>query len=146
MAGLGFDREEAKKRQLQLTGAWVSRRDALIELLDEKMRARGHEGLPRDEDGSFNLRAKDEGRLKDGTKKYKGFNPDSPAQISNALLAAGVMLQPNEKGKYTVDQNLLAFVARDMRADGLSTDLIDAYLEWKEAGTLLKHINRCCRG
>ncbi len=34
--------------------------------------------LPRDEDGTFNLRAKDEGKLRDNTKRYKGFNLNSP--------------------------------------------------------------------
>ena len=37
--------------------------------------------LPRDEDGSFNLRAKDQGKLRDGTKKYAGFNINSPKQL-----------------------------------------------------------------
>ena len=138
--GLGFDRHEATLRQEQLEAARTARRDALVHLLDERMKARGSEGLPRDEDGSFNLRAKDEGKIRDGTKKYKGFNPDSPVQMANALMAAGVMLRPNEKGKYTVDQNLLALVRRDMKESGLNTDLIDAYLEWKEQATLCKHI------
>jgi len=138
--GLGFDRREATLRQEQLEAAKTARRDALVHLLDERMKARGSEGLPRDEDGSFNLRAKDEGKIRDGTKKYKGFNPDSPVQMANALMAAGVMLRPNDKGKYTVDQNLLALVRRDMKESGLNTDLIDAYLEWKEQATLCKHI------
>lgn len=138
--GLGFNRHEATLRQEQLEIAKTARRDALVHLLDERMKARGSEGLPRDEDGSFNLRAKDEGKIRDGTKKYKGFNPDSPLQMANALMAAGVMLRPNEKGKYTVDQNLLALVRRDMKESGLNTDLIDAYLEWKEQATLCKHI------
>ena len=138
--GLGFNRHEATLRQEQLESAKTARRDLLVHLLDERMKARGSEGLPRDEDGSFNLRAKDEGKIRDGTKKYKGFNPDSPLQMANALMAAGVMLRPNEKGKYTVDQNLLALVRRDMKESGLNTDLIDAYLEWKEQATLCKHI------
>ena len=138
--GLGFNRHEATLRQEQLESAKTARRDALVHLLDERMKARGSEGLPRDEDGSFNLRAKDEGKIRDGTKKYKGFNPDSPLQMANALMAAGVMLRPNEKGKYTVDQNLLALVRRDMKESDLNTDLIDAYLEWKEQATLCKHI------
>ena len=138
--GLGFNRHEATLRQEQLESAKTARRDALVHLLDERMKVRGSEGLPRDEDGSFNLRAKDEGKIRDGTKKYKGFNPDSPLQMANALMAAGVMLRPNEKGKYTVDQNLLALVRRDMKESDLNTDLIDAYLEWKEQATLCKHI------
>ena len=36
--------------------------------------------LPRDEDGSFNLRAKDQGKICDGTKLYAGFNLNSPKQ------------------------------------------------------------------
>lgn len=138
--GMGFDREAARELEKQLIIDWEKKRLAFVELLDEKMRARGSEGLPRDPDGTFNLRAKDEGRIKDGTKKYKGFNPDSSMQMINAFLAAGVVLSPNEKGKYTVDQNLLAFVARDMKEMGLSTELLDSYLAWKETSTLRKHI------
>ena len=41
--------------------------------------------LPRDEDGSFNLRAKDQGKLRDGTKKYAGFNINSPKQLVDKL-------------------------------------------------------------
>lgn len=138
--GLGFARDAAKKLQKRLEDEKVLGRDALVALLDERMRNRGDQGLPRDEDGSFNLRAKDEGAIRLGTKKYKGFNPDSPMQMADALMKAGVMLRPNEKGKYTVDQNLLALVRRDMNADGLKTDLIDTYLAWKESATLCKHI------
>lgn len=138
--GLGFDRATAQKLQLQLEEDKFVGRDALVQLLDERMVARKQPGLPRDEDGSFNLRAKDEGHIRKGTKKYKGFNPDSPIQMADALMKAGVMLRPNEKGKYTVDQNLLALVRRDMKAEGLKTDLIDAYLSWKESATLCKHI------
>jgi DNA polymerase I-like protein with 3'-5' exonuclease and polymerase domains len=138
--GLGFDRAAAQKLQVQLEEEKRIGRDALVALLDERMVARKQPGLPRDEDGSFNLRAKDSGAIRLGTKKYKGFNPDSPMQMADALMKAGVMLRPNEKGKYTVDQNLLALVRRDMKADGLKTDLIDTYLAWKESATLCKHI------
>ena len=138
--GLGFDRAAGQKLQVQLEEEKRIGRDALVALLDERMVARKHPGLPRDEDGSFNLRAKDSGYIRLGTKKYKGFNPDSPMQMADALMKAGIMLRPNEKGKYTVDQNLLALVRRDMKADGLKTDLIDTYLAWKESATLCKHI------
>ena len=138
--GLGFDREAARKLQFDLQRRKTAGRDALVQLLDERMVARGDVGLPRDEDGSFNLRAKDEGAVRLGTKKYKGFNPDSPIQMADALMKAGVMLRPNDKGKYTVDQNLLALVRRDMKDDCLDTSLIDAYLDWKESATLCKHI------
>ena len=37
--------------------------------------------IPRERDGSFNLRAKDEGSIRLGTKKYAGFNINSPKQI-----------------------------------------------------------------
>ena len=138
--GLGFDRSTAQKLQCDLEEEKLLGRETLVNLLDERMVARKQPGLPRDEDGSFNLRAKDEGKIRDGTKKLKGFNPDSPLQMADALMKAGVMLRPNEKGKYTVDQNLLALVRRDMKADGLKTDLIDAYLAWKESSTLCKHV------
>lgn len=43
--------------------------------------------LPRDEDDSFNLRPKDEGSVRAGTKKLKGFNLNSPQQLKSRLSA-----------------------------------------------------------
>ena len=138
--GLGFDLATALSTQESLEKEKLEKRNLLINALDQKLISKGAEGLPRDEDGSFNLRAKDEGHIRKGTKKYKGFNPDSPIQMAEVLMRAGIMLRPNEKGKCTVDQNLLALVARDMKVAGLETELIDLYLEWKEQATLCKHI------
>ena len=49
--GLGFDRAAAQKLQSELELRKIAGRDALVALLDERMRT-GGPGLPRDEDGS----------------------------------------------------------------------------------------------
>ena len=41
------------------------------------------EKLPREEDGSFNTRAKTTGRAAEGTKKFAGFNINSPKQLQH---------------------------------------------------------------
>jgi len=143
--GFGVDRQHAEVLQDQLIAVNYARRDALVQALDDALRENNPDDeskwLPRDPDGSFNLRAKDSGKVRDGTKKYKGFNPDSPMQMAQRLSDAGVLLRPNEKGKLTVDQNLMAFVVLDMRRANEDTTLIEAYLEWKSSATQVKHIN-----
>ena len=41
--------------------------------------------LPRNDDGTFNLRAKDSGSKRLGTKKYAGFNIKSSKQLLEKL-------------------------------------------------------------
>jgi DNA polymerase-1 len=96
--------------------------------------------LPRDEDGTFNTREKASGSIRLGTKKYPGFNCNSPKQLALKLTDCGIILPPNPKAgsskkasPYSLDQNLLAFL-RD------SHPLIDTYLTWKEKATLGSHI------
>ena len=140
--GMPFDRKAA----LEVRESLLSSRDGklmeFVAALDEKLIARKKEPLPRDPDGSFNLRAKDSGSVRLGTKQLKGFNPDSSQQMIKALLDAGVRLEVNRKTrKHTVDQNLLKKVSIDEKERGKSTEVIDGYLEWKNAATLCKHIN-----
>ena len=80
--------------------------------------------LPRDEDGSFNLRAKDQGKLRDGTKKYAGFNINSPKQLVEKLtvLLGGAPCDAN--GKPSASRQALRSYAADH-------EVIQIYLEWK---------------
>ena len=81
--------------------------------------------LPRDEDGSFNLRAKDEGKLRDGTKKYAGFNINSPKQLVEKMtVLLGGEPPRDANGKPSASRQALRSYAADH-------EVIQIYLEWK---------------
>tara|TARA_B100000459_G_C8594806_1_gene209314 strand:+ start:18 stop:1841 length:1824 start_codon:yes stop_codon:yes gene_type:complete len=81
--------------------------------------------LPRDEDGSFNLRAKDQGKVRDGTKKYAGFNINSPKQLVEKLtVLLGDEPPRDANGKPSASRQAL----RSYSADH---EVIQIYLEWK---------------
>lgn len=131
--GFTFNKEKAVQLRSQLQLNAHNKKNEFCAKIDEALRMKHPEDsdkwLPQDPDGSFNLRIKDTGSIRAGTKLYKGFNPGSPAQVIKAFTDAGVVLRPNDKGKLSLDQNLLAFLAPQY-------PLIGAYLEMKEALTL----------
>ena len=143
--GFGVDLDAA----LKLKAEFIQKEEALkmlfIELLDQKLQlafpATPARWIPRDPDGSFNLRTKDSGKVRDGTKKFKGFNIGSPAQVGDALQNCGVVLPITTTGKPSLDKNFLAFVEVDQDSFPENVkDLILAYKEYKSSSTLLKHV------
>ena len=80
--------------------------------------------LPRDEDGSFNLRAKDEGKVRDGTKKYAGFNINSPKQLVEKITVLLGEPPRDANGKPSASRQALRSYAADH-------EVIQIYLEWK---------------
>ena len=81
--------------------------------------------LPRDEDGSFNLRSKDQGKVRDGTKKYAGFNINSPKQLVEKLtVLLGGEPPRDANGKPSASRQALRSYAADH-------EVIQIYLEWK---------------
>lgn len=137
--GFGFDRARGE----ELFGVLQAKADGLmqelLEFMQAKLKARypdePGQWLPLEADGSFNTRVKDTGAVRLGTKRYAGFNPRSPQQMVKRLSALGVILPPNEKGKESLDQNLLAFLRKE-------SELIERYLIWKEAATQVTHIEK----
>ena len=90
--------------------------------------------LPRDEDDTFNLRAKDEGKIRDGSKKYRGFNLNSPKQLLEKL---GDLL-----GETPKDANGKPSASRQaLRAYAADHEVIQIYLEWKRADKRRQMIN-----
>ena len=81
--GLHWNAENLQQRKLDYEYDIKGLAQEFIEKLDAAL-PEEHK-LPRDEDGSFNLRAKDQGKLRDGTKKYAGFNINSPKQLQDKL-------------------------------------------------------------
>ena len=80
--------------------------------------------LPRDEDGSFNLRSKDQGKVRDGTKKYAGFNINSPKQLVEKITILLGEPPRDANGKPSASRQALRSYAADH-------EVIQIYLEWK---------------
>ena len=75
----------------------------------------------------FNLRAKDEGSIRLGTKKYKGFNINSPKQLLGKFTALlGKEPVDNKTGKPSTSRAALQEYAADHH-------VVQTYLAWKRA-------------
>ena len=92
--------------------------------LDEAMPE--EEKLPREEDGSFNTRAKTTGRAAEGTKKFAGFNINSPKQLQHKFTVLLGKPPTDKNGKVSCSRPVLKEYASDHRA-------IAIYLDWKKA-------------
>lgn len=137
--GFAFDEPAAKEFHAQLVTESEALKTVFLEHLDQEIRRRNPNKsevwLPRDEDGSLNTREKDSGSVRKGTKLYKGFNPRSSTQMADRFQQAGIILPPDEKGKYSLDQNLLAFIRKEYT-------LVDEYLTWKTSVTRVTDIEK----
>lgn len=137
--GFGFDAAAAARLQVKLHQHAEELKLRFLEKLDACIKQENPDEhgvwLPREDDGSFNTREKDTGSIRLGTKKLKGFNPRSTQQMAERFEQAGIFLPPNEKGLPSLDQNLLAFLRKEY-------ELIDQYLEWKNAVTRVSHIEK----
>ena len=135
--GFRMDRYAMDKQVEDLIETSASTKSAYIEDLDGELMDVGHEGLPREETGEFNLRKSTTGSVRLGTKKYAGYNCGSAKQTLEYWKV--IDIQPVDKtGKASLDQKLLAEF-RERR-------LVDTYLRWKKADkqlqmckTLIKH-------
>ena len=127
--GFRMDRYAMDHQVEDLVETSASTQAAYIEDLDGELMDVGHEGVPRNEDGSFNLRKITTGSKRLGTKKYAGYNCGSAKQTLGYWKV--IDLQPVDKeGKPSLDQKLLAGF-RERR-------LVDTYLRWKKADKLLQ--------
>ena len=137
--GLPFDKQLLEQLQQDLGEEHVELGKAFIEELDQAL-PEEHK-LPREEDGSFNLRAKAEGHIRLGTKKLAGFNMNSPTQLRQKI-AVILGFQPiSEKtGKPSSDRVTMQQYAAEH-------SVIRTYLKWKKVEkrrqmveTLLEHL------
>ena len=123
--GLPFNRQKLLdlqadyERQIEELGA------QFVEQLDAAMPE--GEKLPRDEDGSFNLRAKAEGSVRLGTKRLAGFNLNSPKQL---VAKFAVLL-----GQVPIDEktNKPSACTAALRSYAADHAVIQIYLGWKKA-------------
>lgn len=137
--GFGFDQASAQVLHDALEQRAERMKLEFCEHLDQCIRASHPKDqdkwLPRNTDGTFNTREKDSGSVRAGTKLRKGFNPRSAQQMVQRFEDAGVRMPVNEKGKSSMDQNLLAFLRKKP-----GMEIVDQYLEWKGVETLLTHV------
>ena len=120
--GLHWNAENLQQRKLDYEYDIKGLAQEFIEKLDAAL-PEEHK-LPRDEDGAFNLRAKDQGKLRDGTKKYAGFNINSPKQLLDKLEAVLGKPPTDASGKPSASRQAL-------RAHAADHEVIQIYLEWK---------------
>jgi len=136
--GFRFDKTGAVKALAQLQLDADRLKEEFLLSLDGQLQLHNpgdpDKWLPKDPDGSINLRKKNIGRGK--AKLLAGFNPGSQQQMTRAFTDAGIILppalpkrgKPPEPGKVSLDQNLLAFLRS-------SYPLVDQYLRWTKADT-----------
>ena len=137
--GLPFDKDLLLQLQQDLADEQVELGDRFITELDNAL-PEEHK-LPRDPDGSFNLRAKAEGHVRLGTKKQAGFNINAPMQLRQKFTVILGKEPVSEKtGKASVDRVTMQQYAPDH-------EVIRTYLKWKKVEkrrqmvqTLLDHL------
>lgn len=130
--GLHWNAEKLQQRKEDYEFDIKGLADEFILKLDEALPE--DEKLPRDPDGSFNLRPRDQGRVRDGNKTYAGFNINSPKQLVHKLgkILGGPPTDAN--GKLSASRQVLRNYAADH-------EVIHIYLEWKRCEKRRQMIN-----
>lgn len=103
--GMLVDQQQALTAIAQLEEEIGASKGEFLELLDAELKTIRGEGLPRDEDGSYNLRAKKEPKRDGG--RPAGFNINSPTQVLGYLQAIGLNPVDPKTGKLTTDKKTL---------------------------------------
>ena len=136
--GMPFQRDELEQLHQDLAADHERLGEAFIDTLDEAL----PEGkkLPRDPDGTFNLRSKPEGSVREGTKKQAGFNLNSPKQLLDVFTTLIGAVPVDNTGKPSASRAALREYVGDHR-------VVAEYLAWKRVEkrrqmveALLKHL------
>jgi len=122
--GLPFNRTRLEELQASLEADIERYGEQFVADLDAAL-PEEHK-LPRDEDGSFNLRSKAEGAVRLGTKRQAGFNLNSPKQLVEKFTVLLGVVPVGKEGKPSAARDAL----RDYAADH---KVIQVYLLWKRA-------------
>ena len=120
--GLPWNREELEQCRIDYEDDIKELGNEFIRELDNDLPS--GKKLPRDEDGSFNLRAKDQGSKRLGTKKYAGFNIKSSKQLLEKLELVLGYTPVNNDGKPSVAKDALKNCAAD-------SPTIQTLMTWK---------------
>ena len=120
--GLPWNREELDQCRIDYEDDIKELGNEFIRELDNDLPS--GKKLPRNEDGSFNLRAKDQGSIRLGTKKYAGFNIKSSKQLLEKLELVLGYTPVNNDGKPSVAKDALKNCAAD-------SPTIQTLMTWK---------------
>jgi DNA polymerase I-like protein with 3'-5' exonuclease and polymerase domains len=120
--GLPWNREELEQCRTDYEDDIKELGNEFIRELDNDLPV--GEKLPRNEDGSFNLRAKDQGSKRLGTKTYAGFNIKSSKQLLEKLELILGYTPVNNDGKPSVAKDALKNCAAD-------SPTIQTLMTWK---------------
>ena len=120
--GLPFDKQMLEELRDELEGDNQRLGEQFIVELDDALPVNGK--LPRDPDGSINLRDKAEGSVRAGTKKPAGFNINSPHQLKAMFTTLLGEVPVGPDGKPSASKAAL----REYVADH---PIISKYLSWK---------------
>lgn len=123
--GLPFNRTKLEQLQTHYETQITELGSKFVSALDEALPEK--DKLPRDADGSYNLRAKAQGSVRLGNKVEAGFNLNSPSQLVKKLSAVLGFTPIDEKtGKPSASVSALRGYAADH-------EVIQLYLQWKRA-------------
>lgn len=122
--GLPFNRQKLEELQQALERDIAAYGEQFVRELDEAL-PEEHK-LPRDMDGSFNLRAKAEGSVRLGTKQLAGFNLNSPKQLVEKLTVLLGAVPVGKDGKPSASKQALRSYAADHT-------VVQTYLLWKRS-------------
>lgn len=122
--GLPFSRTKLEELQASLEADISRYGEQFVADLDAAL-PEEHK-LPRDKDGSFNLRNKADGAIRLGTKRQAGFNLNSPKQLVEKFTVLLGVVPVGKEGKPSAARDAL----RDYAADH---KVIQIYLLWKRA-------------
>jgi DNA polymerase-1 len=120
--GLPWNREELEQCRIDYEDDIKELGNEFIRELDNDLPP--GKKLPRNDDGSFNLRAKDQGSKRLGTKKYAGFNIKSSKQLLEKLELVLGYKPMNNEGKPSVAKDALKNCAAD-------SPTIQTLMTWK---------------
>ena len=136
--GMPFQRDELEQLHEDLAADNERLGEAFIDTLDEALPE--DKKLPRDPDGTFNLRSKPEGSVREGTKKQAGFNLNSPKQLLDVFTTLIGAIPVDNTGKPSASRAALREYVGDHR-------VVAEYLAWKRVEkrrqmveALLKHL------
>jgi DNA polymerase I-like protein with 3'-5' exonuclease and polymerase domains len=122
--GLPFSRERLVALQESLEQDIAKYGQQFVEELDAAL-PEEHK-LPRDIDGTFNLRAHAEGSVRLGTKRLAGFNLNSPKQLLDKFTVLLGSVPKESAGKPSVSRKALRAYAADHT-------VVQTYLSWKRS-------------
>lgn len=138
--GLPFDRSALETLQQDLQGDHVRLGAEFVEALDAALPI-GRK-LPRDPDGSINLRTKATGSVRAGTKQEAGFNLNSPKQLLQVFTDLLGQKPVGTDGKPSASRQALREYVGDHK-------VVADYLAWKRVEkrrqmveSLLKHLDK----